>query len=259
MRDEEKKAEAEIKVKSGFLKWLDNYWYHYKWPTIAVAFVVVVLSVCLWQTATTSKYDMLVVYSGPVKLSQDQTAQFCEVLSHVMPEDYDGDGKKNASMNAYHVYSADQIKKIESETDEAGVHGQVDRYMNSSQNDLYNNYMMTGDASLCFLDPWLFESMSKEYFCPLSEIFGEEIPKGAVDGYGIRLGDTDLYRDYGILRKLPADTVICLQTQFLSESFLGRKENAERFEFEKKMFAAIIEYESINGAATDAATDGATE
>ena len=259
MRDEEKKPEAEIQVKNGFLKWLDNYWYHYKWPTIAVAFVVIVVSVCLWQTSTTSKYDMLVVYSGPVKLTQEQTAQLSEVLGHVMPEDYDGDGKKNVSMNTYHVYSAEQIKKIEGETDEEGVHGQVDRYMNSSQNDLYNNYMMTGDASICLLDPWLYESIGKDYLCPLSEIFGDELPKGAIDAYGIRLGDTDLYRDYGILKKLPADTVICLQTQFLSESFLSRKENAERFEFEKRMLAAIAEYKSVNGTETNTDSDGVTE
>ena len=30
-------------VKSGFTAWLDNFWYHYKWHTIAIAFVIAVV------------------------------------------------------------------------------------------------------------------------------------------------------------------------------------------------------------------------
>ena len=249
---EEKRADAEIKVQNGFIKWLDNFWYHYKWPTIGVTLAAIVLAVCLWQTATTDKYDMLVVYAGRTSLTVDQTDQLATVLEHIMPEDYDGDGKKNVSMNMYHIYSADQIKEIEASTDSEGVRGQVDRHFITTQKEAYNNYMMTGDASICFLEPWLYEEIGKEYLCPLSEIFGDELPASAIDGYGIRLGDTDLYRDYGALRRLPADTVICLQTPFLSESFLSRKGDSKKFEFEKSVLSAIALYESENAAdATD--------
>ena len=41
-----------------FLKWLDNYWYHYKWRTIVILFFAVLLIVCVVQCSTVEKYDL---------------------------------------------------------------------------------------------------------------------------------------------------------------------------------------------------------
>ena len=51
---------------------------------------------------------------------------------------------------------------------------------------------------------------------PLAEIFGEK-PVGAIDKYGIRLGDTELYKNSIELQVLPADTIICLHEQIVCQ------------------------------------------
>ena len=62
---------------------------------------------------------------------------------------------------------------------------------------------------------------------------------GPTEGDSIRLGDTELYRDYGVMRNMPADTVICL----FKPLWKGGKSSKEEFYArEKKTFIAIVEY-----------------
>ena len=45
----------------------------------------------------------------------------------------------------------------------------------------------------------------------------DPLPEGVTaDGYGIRLSETDFYRNNPAARVLPADTVLCLHTPVLS-------------------------------------------
>ena len=48
----DKIPEGDIKEKSPFLQWLDNYWYHYKMQTIVVLVALFVIIVCVLQTCT---------------------------------------------------------------------------------------------------------------------------------------------------------------------------------------------------------------
>ena len=51
----------EVEVgKQSFAKWLDNYWYHYKWHTIAVVFVIIVAIVCTVQLINRTVYDAVI-------------------------------------------------------------------------------------------------------------------------------------------------------------------------------------------------------
>ena len=47
-------------------RWLDNFWYHHKWATIAALFLVIVLTVCVLQMCSREeKGDITVVTAGP--------------------------------------------------------------------------------------------------------------------------------------------------------------------------------------------------
>ena len=39
---DDKREAPEITPQSKVLRWLDNFWYHYKWPTIIIAFFLIV-------------------------------------------------------------------------------------------------------------------------------------------------------------------------------------------------------------------------
>lgn len=241
MAENKKMPDVEISAKGRFLIWLENYWYHYKWHTIIIGAALIIAAVCLWQTGSTKKHDTVIVYAGPMCLSTNETLQLQEAISGILPSDKDGNGEKSAAMSMYQIYSEEQIKEVEKETDDLGAAITVNRTRNSSQFEEYNTYITTGQSPICFLDPYLYEQIPEGYVYPLSKIFGDELPKGAIDGYGIRLGDTDLYKDYSIVRRLPADTVICLRSPLMG---LGQKVDDAKYQYEMDTFKALVCYKS---------------
>ena len=228
---------AEIKVQGKFLTWLDNYWYHYKWVTIVVAFFIIVFSVCTLQMCSKEKTDLTVIYAGGAFVSPERAESVNSVINAVMPKDFDGDGAKNVNFVKYEIYSAEQIKVIEAATDSNGESGYVDRSYNSSNYDNFCNYIQTGDTSLCFLEAWLYEELkSANRVADISEVLGYT-PEGS-DGYCVRVGDLDIYNSYAALRVIPEDTVVCL----LRPLVVGNSSDAKYYERECEMFRAIIEY-----------------
>ena len=237
MNADEKIQGAEIKVQGKFLRWLDNYWYHYKWVTIVVAFFIIVFSVCTLQMCSKEKNDIIMVYAGGAFVSQEEAENVKSVINAVMPEDFDGNGTKSANLVKYEIYSADQVKEIESATDANGEHGYVDRSYNSSNYDNFCNYIQTGDASVCLVEGWLFEELKvANRVMDISEVLGYT-PEGS-DGYGVRLGDLEIYDSYAVMKVLPEDTVVCL----LRPLVVGNSSEEEYYERELDMFRALVEY-----------------
>lgn len=239
---EDKISAAEIKDNSKFLKWLDNYWYHYKVPTIIVLFISIVLLVCTLQMcATDDKQDITVLYSGPFLMMGSEHENVRNVLNYVMPEDFNGDGRKYTELITYQVASEQQIKDMEAETDENGnpkysINRQY--YINEYSN--YSNMLITGEFALCFLDPWLYESLANsDRLKTLTDIFGE-MPDGAVGDFGVRLGDTAMYQYYDVLKILPEDTVICLLKPYV----FGETSKEDIYARSVSMFKAVVEFEA---------------
>lgn len=221
----EKIEEKEIAVEGNkFLKWLDNYWYHYKWPTIVVAFFVVVVLVCVIQSATTERKDIIITYAGPAELEADDTAAIQSILSDNLPEGFGNKGNAGkAGLVRYIIYSKEQIKDYEDKQI------QVDTVFNSQEYEALNSQYKTGRGSIYLLDRWLYDEIVKtseqvRRLKPLAEIFGET-PECAVDAYGIRLGDTEIYKSNPELSVLPADTMVCLH-----EEIMGQKDYEKEVE-----------------------------
>ncbi len=239
MNADEKIQGAEIKVQGRFFRWLDNYWYHYKWITIVVAFFIIVFTVCTLQMCSKEKNDIVVVYAGGAFVSAEQAESLNSVINAVMPEDFDGDGAKNAKLVRYEIYSADQIKEIEAQTDVYGEHGYVDRAYNTSNYDNFSNYITTGGSSVFLLEGWLFDELKSsktEVIMRVSDVLGYT-PEGS-DDYCVRLGDLEVYDAYAALRVLPEDTVVCLLKPFA----VGNSSDDEYYEREREMFRALLEY-----------------
>ena len=236
--NDEKKQKAEISVEqSPFLKRLDNFWFHYKWVVIGVAVALMILLICVLQTCSTEKKDSVIVYAGPQYLSVGEVDQLSQVMTARLPYDYDNNGDLVAQMSMYEIYSEEQMREINQNPDSTA---KIDRTRNQNQYQLFTTYQQTGESSIYFMDPWLYESMGKEYLCPLSETVGEAVEGAMADGYGVRLGDTALYRDYAVVRYLPADTVICLMKPLV----WGGSSNEKKSEFEKELYRSIVTYKA---------------
>jgi hypothetical protein len=215
----EKLEQKDIAVEKGkFLKWLDNYWYHYKWPTIVVVFFIIVFAVCFIQSITHEEKDILITYGGPTSLTGDEKLAIETVLTDALPEGFGNNGTEGkAGFIPYIIYSKEQIKDAENKQ------LYVDTVFNGSEYSTLNSQYKTGNGSIYLLDRWLYDELLDEdgttdRLKPLAEVFGST-PDGAIDDYAVRLGDTALYKNSPALRVLPADTIICLH-----EKIVGQKD-----------------------------------
>ncbi len=227
-----------IQVKSKFVKWLDNYWYHYKWITIGVAFLLVVLIVGISQANAKRKEDVTLVYAGQYQLNVRETDAIRSVFNAVMPEDFDGNGEKYTGIVEYQIYSEEQIKKLEAETDEVGVHLDVNNQHNTTNYQNFYDYVKVGESAICLLAPWLYKELNGSgRLLPIATALGEGCGYDE-DVNGVYLEDTELYKEYSALRVLPGDTVIC----FLRQPVLGKIANDENYQNEIEMLRAILTY-----------------
>ena len=237
---EEKKTYTEgISMEGGkFSKWLDNFWYHYKWPTIGIAFALIVFLICKVQACSKEEEDITLLYAGRVGLPESSSSALCDVLEAVMPADFDGNGTKMATLSHFEILSEEQIKQAEEITDAAGNREYViNRSYNSSEYNTYYRRLQTGESSVLLLDPWLYQALLEaDRLMPLSSVL-QEVPQTALDGSGVRLGDTEWYWNYSAAQVLPEDTVICLLYPYVT----GKSSKPELYQREKQMFAALTE------------------
>ena len=98
---------------------------------------------------------------------------------------------------------------------------------NAAVLDRFDMEVMSGESVIYMLDPALYQSVKYAGgLIPLAEIFNEA-PAGAIDEYGIRLGDTQLYKSFSVLQALPEDTVLCLR-RVTTMAVIKGKEKTER-------------------------------
>ena len=77
-------------------KW-ENYWYHYKWHTIAAIFALVLLVTFVKDFVTKERFDGTVMVATSHFVDDDRTEKLKETLEQYFT-DIDGDGKVNLSI-----------------------------------------------------------------------------------------------------------------------------------------------------------------
>ena len=227
-RDNEKLNSTEIVTENRAFNKLQNFWYHNKWTVIVVTFFVCVILVCTVQMLGKEKYDTTVLYGTTVHMDAEQRAAFLSAVQSVLPEDYDKDGKKSVGMVDYQIFSEDELY-VEIETEIDGVQTtikkeQVAAYWNNEQFSGMQDAIKTGEYSLCFASPYVYETLLKGY---------------VADGKAMCLGETDFYRYNEAVKVLPEDTVICLLTQFA----VGASSKDDAYARSSALYDAILAYD----------------
>ncbi|MBE6702834.1 MAG: hypothetical protein E7585_05430 [Ruminococcaceae bacterium] len=228
-------------------RWFDNFWYHHKWKTIISLFLVIVVVVCTVQMCGRAPAgDMRVILCGPYNLMMDEAGvnDLKKCLANHLAADYDENGVKQVDISSYSVYSEAQIKAFAANVDENGDPAPIviNTQVNASNYQSFISYIQTGDASVMFLDPWLFEKM-KNQLTPLRNVL-ETVPENAITAVveeqtvalGICLGETALYRENTAMQVLPEDTVICLALPVMA----GDSGKPEIYARAKEFYANLI-------------------
>ena len=229
-------------IQSPVLKWLDNFWYHYKWHTLIAIFFVVLISVSVAQMCKKNSYDIYIMYAGQhdvERKSETGVTEYETLLQGLtkVSDDFDGDGKVSVSFLPLFLPSNEEIKEI---TKEDGV--EVNTMVIKDNSEIFNTNIVYSNYYLCFLSKSLYETYRTisdvEIFVPLEGyVAGTEAELYAKDA--ILLSSTALGKSAGFA-DFPPDTVICLRnTTEVSENLTGAS-SREHFENAETALRAIL-------------------
>ena len=218
------KLSGEVKLSSPFLKKLDNLWYHHKWQLIVGLLLLVVVAVSLVQCVGNGKGDdAYVMYAGGHTMSATARQGFTATIESFC-EDRNGDGKIVVALGNYPIYTNEEIKNYNS-----AEQGHV-KEMSFDNRNLFDQEILAGEATLCFLAPHLFEDVAAAGgLLPLADYY--TTPDGVTEAlygtvaYGVKLADLPL-GGYPGFSSLPKDTIVCVRTK-TSLGLLGDKKKHE--------------------------------
>lgn len=249
MRNNEKEAAGEIVVQNRFVKWLDNFWYHYKWTVIVVGFFALVFITCFVQCTQSKQVDIPIVFAGAYEAANEEQYIWSEAEREAIEDVFEslfrksgGSEDREVGFLTYNIYSEREI--IDKTTDEDGVPNSM-RYQMQQSNlneiNTFKNYYGTGECSIWLVSPFMYGETfkEKEGFVKLTDTFGKT-PTGAYDEYAIRLGDTAFYRYYKQLHFMPADTLIVFSKSWI----MGASANASTYEEYRTLYRAMVEFEA---------------
>lgn len=214
---EDKREAPEIASQSRIFRWLDNFWYHYKWPTIIVAFFLIAGIIGFTQCASQEKSDLtLTIAVGNPDLSGEPLQVFTDIMSDLLPEDVDGNGEKTVALAQFSIFTEDELIALYTYTDpETGEERvQTDglagaRHYNTERIQTLQTYIMTGECAVWLISPYVYETMFKDRV---------QISETTV------LGETAFYQYYDAVKEqLPPDTMIVLTQPVMG--YMAKQEN----------------------------------
>lgn len=240
---EDGKLNAEFHYEqSPVLKWLDNFWYHYKWRTIIIAFFVLVAVVVIVQIINRPKYDVNLVCAGVYRMDANEHPAFEAAVEKFIPEDYDGDGERSANIIVYEIYSDEDYREAASEAEANSEEFALNAQYNASEQQNFSQYSMMGECYVFLVSEYLYgQLLQNERLCSVASLYeNEPLPTGVTeDGYGIRIGETDFYRFTPDIQAMPDDMILCLLRK---AEFKNSTSDIERYERYQAFFKSIADY-----------------
>lgn len=106
------------KEKVGFGKWLENFWYYYKWHTIIAVILIVGIIVGISSCVSRKKMDLCIYYfSGePLAYKEDSINLYNSLLPYV--SDFTGDGFVRLEIKNYYIGAGNEKDQLQQFTTE---------------------------------------------------------------------------------------------------------------------------------------------
>lgn len=228
---------------------LENFWYHHKWKTILISIAAVIVLICTVQLVSRESVEAYFLYIGPQYMNSADIKSFTDAVDQVTDADDNGDGKLTSSLSAYTYLNDAQIEEKKNDISANGEPLYVDASANENAYEQFSYEMMVGNSIIYILDPSIYRSViGDDAFLKLSEVFAEnELPEGAIDDFGVRLGDTKFYKYFSDTLDIPSESIICIRRVSLMQSFSGKSKAEKINEFHVGIFRDILLFEYPEG------------
>ena len=214
---------------------IQNFWYHYKWHSLAALVLVFAIVICTFQFCTLTKYDAYIMYAGSKNIgrtaSDGDFAEIEKVISALkgITEDFDDNGEVSPNFVNYFYLSAeesagrDDVNDLLLANDKKSIQSVFEHseyYLCFISKSVYEEYHKVGDDDI-FLNLREYERDGVEYYSDSA----------------IRLSSLDASRLSGF-SAFPEDTLVCIRRP----SVLGgkSKEHQKYVEDAKEMLSNLI-------------------
>lgn len=192
------------------LKWLENFWYHYKWHTLIIGFFAVILVVGIFQMTKKTDPDISLLYAGPAILTEQGLDELERTFGSILSSDSNGDGEKIVRAVGVTILSDEQLAEKKAEAEAEGESLYYDSSLRKSAFEQIKSWLITGEMLICLLDPYVYDQfVDHGLFMPLSNLL-DEVPSSAADAYSIRFSETEFGRFYSELAPVTDDLLLCL-------------------------------------------------
>jgi len=248
-RNEKIEGDVEIKVKTPFSAWLDNFWYHYKWHTIVAAFVIIVGVLLTVQMCSKVSYDLHILYAGDARVSPSREggdlSEYEKTLMDLkkITPDINGDGECEVDFLNLFVANDEELALLR----EKGESTEGAETLIREDSETLSFSIVSGDYYIMLLSERLFLEYAEQYgdslFAPLSE-YATDAEVDFVSGtLGIRLSSIEGFASLPAISALDTeDTVICLRAVTEVSAFWNKSRNEKNFEAAEAALIAILEY-----------------
>lgn len=232
-------------MKKSFVKWLDNYWYHYKTATLIVAFVIVTVifgSISYFKKGSPAVY---ISYAGPYSFSVPQRDGARKAFEGLIGGNKLSGGRE-VSFSSFYYMTNEQIKAAYEEAEKLGEEGfKISDYQMASNLADLDLEFKGGDSLLYLVDPYLYgRYAATDDWVSLRQIFDEFPSEISYDPYSVLLMKTDFGKYY--FPFLPEDTILAMR-RISSYSVLVGRELEEANKMYKdgiKLFEYILSFKA---------------
>lgn len=205
-------------------KWLENYWYHYKWATIISAFFITVAVICIVQIASKKNYNIYIRYVGDSVITGTQYDDMTGALEKIVSGD-----KKDSVNFAQVAYISDDDNPYKNEKNAVAR-----ETLSSMLVQPYYIYIMDLTAYNDYKDSGVF--------APLSSIFEEDVTYISYDEYALYLSKTEFLKNAPGMEWVEEDTVIVIKIVPYDSVFTGKKSKRElaSFDIHKEFLRSMV-------------------
>ena len=240
----EEEPPADPIKKAGFF---ENFWYHYKFLSLAVLFGVIVIGIGIFQLVSKTSPDIYIMYAG--EKYYDNTAGITGAFIGAMPKDYNGDGEKTVNILQIRSLTDAQKNEIKAQDDAmaneykegAVADANIDESFLSSEASRFREEIIYGESVICIISPELYnEIKGNNVLLTLEEALGYK-PKNAVDDYALKFKELSIIEYYSVFDSLPDDTLIVIRRVTAMTSIKGKKAE-ERHKNHVDYFKALVEF-----------------
>lgn len=179
------------------LKWIDNFWYHYKWMFIIIVFFLVIGIILTFQLITKEEYDAYIMYVGDTTIPDTMYQDILDSLENVV-KDYDENGEINVNFQRLGFIT-------DEENELAGaVNASATNYLAS---------MVVQPQYLYLLEPEVYEIYADSgIFLPISELVTDVPEEWLYDNSAVFFSKTNYSQTHAGVDGFDDDCLLVIKT-----------------------------------------------